>query len=139
MRRKGRKRLLDALLVTDIGKHRIENTDFGALGARDMKPRLRHQRHKPESLKRNRLASGVGTCDYHGVIAPAELDRDRNHLFLIDKRVSCPAEEQIFSVVHHRLDSIGAAGKLTLREYERKLGYVVIIGGYPPAVRSTFS
>ncbi len=77
VRRKGREVLLDRLVVADVGEHRIEDRQLGALG-RDRNARLRHQRQQTNGLQRHGLAAGVGTADDDLAMLAVELDGERN-------------------------------------------------------------
>ena len=64
MRGERTQRLLDALLVSDICVHLMENGQFRAVIGRNMKPCLSHQGKKSYRFQGNRFTAGVG-AGYH--------------------------------------------------------------------------
>src|SRR5215469_13737859 len=63
VRGKGRKILLNRLIVADIGEHGIENRQLG-FKRWNRNARLRHQRQQANGFKGNGLSTGVGTGYY---------------------------------------------------------------------------
>ena len=74
----GRQRLLDALLVADVGVDAIEAGEMGFVG-RDVQTRMGHYRQKPHRLQGHRLAAGVGAGDQHHAGFRAEFHSHRDH------------------------------------------------------------
>ena len=89
MRRERRQALFNALFVTDICKHLVENTDFGPVVCRDRNSCHRHENKKSACLKRYRLTARIRTRDDKRIITVSDLDIDGNYAFLRDQRVSC--------------------------------------------------
>lgn len=61
-----RQRLLNRLLVTDVGENLFEQAKLRLWMSRNMQPGLRHQHQQPHRFQADGFSSGVGTCDYHG-------------------------------------------------------------------------
>ncbi len=76
MRGEGRERLLEALLVADVGQHVVEDWQLRTLVRRDMQARLGHHRQQADRLQGHRLAARVGSGDDQKVRAKAEVDVD---------------------------------------------------------------
>ena len=60
MRREGGKRLLDGLLVADVGEDLLVDVDGAAVVGGDMQTALGHEREQADGLERDGLAAGVG-------------------------------------------------------------------------------
>ena len=63
VRREGRERLLEALLVADVGEDVVEDGELRALGGRDVQAGLGHDREQADGLQGDRLAAGVRPGD----------------------------------------------------------------------------
>ena len=59
--RKGAQRLLDALLVADVGADGLQNGKYAFSPGRDVQPALRHRRKQPYCLQGDRFPARVGT------------------------------------------------------------------------------
>ena len=79
MRAEGRDRLLDALLVADIGIDPIEHGQGAPLVGRNVKSRLVHERQETRGLHGHRLAAGVwpGDNQHRPLAAQIQIDRHR--------------------------------------------------------------
>ena len=66
VRREGGQRLLDGLLVADVGVHLVEDGQFRAQVRGYRKACLRHQGHQPHRLHGDGLAAGIGAGDDEG-------------------------------------------------------------------------
>ena len=78
VRRKGREILLDGLVIANVGEHRIEDGQLGALG-RNRNTRLRHQRQQSDGLERYGFSAGIGTADDELAMLAVKFDGERNH------------------------------------------------------------
>ena len=85
--RKGAERLLDGLLVADVGVDVVEQRQLRAGLDRDVQPRLRHGRHQPDGLERDGLAAGVGAGDDQREGARREVDIQRHDGVRIEQRM----------------------------------------------------
>ena len=88
MRGECRERLLDRLLVADIGKNTVEDGNEASVVCRDMKPALGHEGKKSQRLERDSLAAGVGAGNDERVKIGAEADGDRHDRFSRDERMT---------------------------------------------------
>ncbi len=59
----GAERLLDGLLVADVGPDGFEAGQLGAALGRDVQARLRHERQQPDGFERDGFAAGVWAGD----------------------------------------------------------------------------
>ena len=78
VRREGRERLLQALLVADVGEDVVEDRQLRPLMRRDVQARLGHDRQQADRLQRDRLAAGVRPGDDQDLELEAEVDVDRH-------------------------------------------------------------
>ena len=79
VRREGRERLLQALLVADIGEHVVEDRELRALAGRDVQAGLGHDRQQADRLERDRLAAGVRAGHDQDLKSNPEIHVDRRH------------------------------------------------------------
>ena len=98
--------MLNALLVSDIGKHAVKNANGRAVISRYLKSCLRHQRKQTESFKRDRLSSRVGTRDDNGVVSVTDRDINGNDLALCDKGMARAVELDHSVAVYFRLAGV---------------------------------
>ena len=82
-----------------------------------MKPALAHHGQKSDGLKGNRLAAGVGSRDYKGVVILAYGHIYGNYLLRVDERMSCFLKIKISTFIYCRLFSLHHTGKLSLCKY----------------------
>jgi len=80
-------RLLDGLLVADVGEHFVEDCKLGAEVRGHTEARLCHQRHEPHRLHRDGLAAGVGAGDDERRKLAAHPQVDGHHLRGVDQRM----------------------------------------------------
>ena len=73
MRREGGKRLLDGLLVADVGEDPLVDVDGTAVVGGDMQTALGHEREQADGLERDGLAAGVGSGDDERMAGPDEV------------------------------------------------------------------
>ena len=92
MRGECRERLLDRLLVADIGKNTVEDRHEASVVRRDVKAALGHEGKKSQRLERDGFAAGVGAGNNERVKIGAEADGDRYDGFSRDKRMARPLE-----------------------------------------------
>ena len=86
MRRERAEVVGDRLLVTDIGKHPIENRQRRFLG-RNGNPRLRHQCEQPDRLKHHCFAARIGPTDHQDLPAGIHIQRNRGSLPVFPAKV----------------------------------------------------
>ena len=60
--REGTQVLLNALLVSDIGKYFLKNSQFRTVKGRNVQARLSHQGKQTDGFNRNGLTAGVRSC-----------------------------------------------------------------------------
>ena len=116
VRGKGGERLLDGLLVADVGEHLVEHGQLAAVGGGDLQAGLRHQRKQPHGLQRHRLAAGVGAGDDQRGELAAHPQRGGHDLFRVDERMAGAHEVDAALLVDLRrrgthLAGEGGAGK----------------------------
>ena len=75
---KGRKILLDRLIVANIREDRIKHRHLGAISG-NWNPRLRHQRQQAHGFQCHRFSARVRTGDYQLAPLTFELHAGRNH------------------------------------------------------------
>ena len=92
MRREGRQRLLDALLVADIGEHAVKYTDDRALARRQMKSRLRHKHKQSERFQRYRLTTRIRSRYDEHIKVRTEPDIYRHDFAAVKQRMPCAAQ-----------------------------------------------
>src|SRR5512143_1029315 len=78
MAAEGTERLLDGLLVTDIGIDGIEAGQLGATLGRDMESALGQENEQADGLQRDSLASRIGTSDDERAGSGLGIDIDRD-------------------------------------------------------------
>ena len=89
MRRERGKALFDALLISDIRKYPVENTDFRSAVSRYRKTCHRHEDKKSARLERYGLTARIRACNDQGIVAVADTYVDRYDAVLGDQGVSC--------------------------------------------------
>src|SRR5579859_3160547 len=103
MRRKGRKILLNRLIVADVGQHRVENGELGTVG-RNRHARLRHKGEKADGFQRYRFAAGVRTSDDEltSIVLKLDCDGDDGAAFTfkvaLEQRMARVVQEQACGV-----------------------------------------
>ena len=85
--REGGQRLLDGLLVADIGKHIVKDRKLRAQQRRNLKSRLHHQRKQADGLEGDGLAAGVGAGHNKRRKILADPKIARHHLIRVDQRM----------------------------------------------------
>ena len=95
MRGECRERLLDRLLVADIGKHPVKDRNEASVVRRDVKAALGHEGEKSQRLERDGFAAGVGAGNNERVKIGAEADGNRHDRFSRDERMARPLEFQL--------------------------------------------
>ena len=118
MRREGRKALLDALLIADVGKNGRENAHGAAVVAGDVQPALRHQAEKAQRLEAHRLAAGVGAGDDERIKAAAQLNVDGHGLRRVEQRVARMAQVNAAVLFDLRAHGVHLVAQLAAREDE---------------------
>jgi hypothetical protein len=88
VRREGAERLLDALLVADVGVDAVEDAQHGFGGRRDVQPGLGHQRQQADRLERDGLAAGVRPGDDQRVGFLVQFDVYRHDACRIEQRMA---------------------------------------------------
>ena len=116
VRGEGRKRLLDRLLVADVGKYLVKNRKFRAVGRGNLHARLRHQRQKTDGLERYGLAAGVRAGDHQRGEVLAHPDRGGHHLFRIDQRVARLNQVDFAAFIQLRRNGAHAAAERRARK-----------------------
>ena len=117
-----RKRLLDRLLVADIGENLIEYRKLRPQIGRHLQARHRHEREQADGFERNGFAARVRAGnDKRGKILP-EPQIAGHHLFRGDQRMPAARDADISAIVHLRLHAAHLAGKARLGEEEIQLG-----------------
>ena len=111
---KGRKGLLDALLVADIRKYTAENRDLASVCGRYHHSAHGHKGKKSDGFEGNGFAAGVGSGYDEGVKILAQSYVCGNHLFRVDKGVPRFFKVDFPAVVKHRLACLHVKGKLSL-------------------------
>ena len=101
----GGKALLNALLVSDVGKHLLENRQFRAHVRRNLQARLGHQRKKPHRLQRHGLAARVRSGHDQRREFLSEPDGLRHNLFRVNQRMPSPDDVKIPFPVHLRANA----------------------------------
>ena len=104
MRREGGKRLLDGLLVADVGENLLVDVDGAAVVGRDMQTALGHEREQADGLECDGLAAGVGAGDDERVKIAAQPYRDRDDRLAGDERMAGPDEVHLAVGPHLRAD-----------------------------------
>ena len=79
VRRERRERLLEALLVADVGKHVVEDRELRAFARRHVQAALGHQGEQADRLQGHRLAAGVGPGHDQDPKSDSEIEVDRHH------------------------------------------------------------
>ena len=88
MCRKGRERLLYALLVADVGKYVVKDRDKAAVGHRNHQSAHGHEGQQSDRLYCDRLAAGVGTGYDKGIVIAAQRYGYRHRLFAVEQRMT---------------------------------------------------
>ena len=104
MRREGGKRLLDGLLVADVGEDLLVDVDGAAVVGGDMQTALGHKREQADGLERDGLAAGVWAGDDERVKIAAQPHGDRDDRLAGDERMAGPDEVQLAVGPHLRAD-----------------------------------
>ena len=140
----GAQRLLNGLLVPDVGIHRIETQQGGATLGRDVEAALGHKDQQAHGLKRDRLAARVWPRDDNGERAWLWVHINRHDRVRIQQRVACvqqanrrrwrtldvPCSRILWfcgsgTGMEHRLTGAERLGKLGLGEGEVKCRQVL--------------
>ena len=82
------KRLLDGLLVADIGEDIVEHRQFRAALGRDVQPALGHHHQQADGFERDGLAAGVRAGDDNGARAGSQVDVDWRRRGRVEQRVA---------------------------------------------------
>ena len=117
VRRERGQRLLDALLIADVGHDLVEHRHGAAVGARDVQAALRHGREQTDGLERDGLAAGVWAGDDERVEFAAERNIDRHSGVLRQQRMARAAQLQVL-VRQLRRDRVELVGELCLGKNE---------------------
>jgi len=94
MRRERRKALGDALFVSDICIHGVEEGHFAAFGGGQMQPGLGHGREESAGLERHGLAARVGARDDERRKILSHPKRDGHDLLFVDQGMPAFADDQ---------------------------------------------
>ena len=108
MRRKGRERLLDALLVADVGADVLKHGQPRALCHGKVQSALGHQGHEADRLERDGLAAGVGPGDDNDKALFVQVDVDWDDGPRIEQRVARLAQVEHRAGMHEATVSTGA-------------------------------
>ena len=119
VRRERGQRLLDALLVADVGHDLVEHGHGAAVGTRDVQAALRHRREQTDSLERDGLAAGIRAGDDERVKLAAERHVDRHGGILRQQRMARAAQRELLIRERGR-DRVKLVGKLCLGKDEIK-------------------
>ena len=84
----GGQRLLNALLVADIGQNVVENDDLAVVAGRDLQAALSHGGEQAQGLDAHRLAAGVGAGDDDGVHRAADGKGHRHGGVPVEQRMA---------------------------------------------------
>ena len=117
VRRERGQRLLDALLIADVGHDLVEHRHGAAVGTRDVQAALRHGREQTDGLERDGLAAGVRAGDDERVKFAAERNIDRHSGVLRQQRMARAAQLQVL-VRQLRRDRVELVGELCLGKNE---------------------
>ena len=100
VRRKRGQRLLDRLLVADVGEHMVEHRQFALLARRNHQPARGHQRQQADGFQRDGFAAGVRAGNHQRVERCAQFQRDGHRRFRPEQRVARPVQPNPPAVVH---------------------------------------
>ena len=117
VRRECRQRLLDALLVADVGHDLVEHGHGAAVGTRDVQAALRHCREQTDGLECDGLAAGIWAGDDERVKFAAERHVDRHGGILRQQRMARAVQRELL-VRERGRDGIELVGKLCLGKDE---------------------
>ena len=117
VRRERGQRLLDALLVADVGHDLVEHGHGAAVGTRDVQAALRHCREQADGLERDGLAAGIRAGDDERVKFAAERHVDRHGGVLRQERMARAVQRELLIRERGR-DCIELVGKLCLGKDE---------------------
>ena len=116
-----RERLLDALLVANVGEHVAEYRDLAAVRRGDHQAAHRHQRQEARCFERDRLAAGVRAGHDQRVKVAAEHEIGRHDLVFVDQRVTRRFDIHAARVVQLRHNTFHLIGELSLCEDQVQL------------------
>ena len=117
VRRECGQRLLDALLIADVGHDLVEHRHGAAVSARDVQAALRHGGEQANGLERDGLAAGVRAGDDERVKFAAERNIDRHGGVLRQERMARAAQLQLL-IRQLRRDRVKLVGELGLGKNE---------------------
>ena len=109
----GTETLLNALLISDIGKDLVKYGQLRLVKRRNMKTGLSHQGEKSHSLQRNGFTTGIWSGDNQKLEFFSQTNVDRYSFFLIQKRMTAFFDINNALLVKYRLTSVVRAGKLS--------------------------
>ncbi len=130
MRGKGRKALLEALLVPDVRENLAIKNDARPIPGGYVQPRGGHQAENPDGLQHHRLAPGVRPGNDQGAALLSQLHVERDHLVLqrLDQqRMPRPAENQRTPRGQFGLYHAQRRGELPLGEREIQAGQNLLV------------
>ena len=121
VRRESRERLLNRLLVADIGKNLIKNRYFTSVGCGNHKTAHCHHRKQTERFNRNGFTARVRACYDKSIKIRAERDINGHNLFRVNKRMPCRTEIDNAPVVENRRCGFDFVGILRFCKNQIKL------------------
>ena len=128
MRGEGRKRLLNALFISDVRVNVLKQTDLALLVCRDVQAGGRHQAEQPQCFERHGLTARVRTGDDQRVVVVADGDIDRHRLILVEQRVPRAQQAAAARALHeHRRRGVHLKRQLGARKDEVERDECIII------------